>query len=98
VEQIRNRVLVEGASRRRVIREENISHATLIKMLANPTPPSPIQGQKTRGKIGPYLRTIEKVLTGRTDGRPPTPIEASKILARIRRDGTTAPRKRLSSR
>ena len=62
---IRNRVLVEGASRRRVIREEKISHATLMKMVANPTPPSPVRGQRARRKIGPYLRTIADHATAR---------------------------------
>jgi DDE superfamily endonuclease len=70
-----------------VIREEKISHATLIKMLATPTPPSPVRGQRARRKIGPYLRTIEKMLTGRTDGQPPSPIEASKLLTTIQKDG-----------
>jgi transposase len=69
------------------MREEKISYATVNKMLLNPTPLSPVRDKRPPTKIGPYLHTIEKMLSGRTDGRPPVPIEASKILAKIREDG-----------
>ena len=84
---VRNRVVVDGVSQHQVKREEKISRETISKMAANRTPPSPVRGLKRRTKLGPFLRTIEKMLTGRTDGQPPVPAEARRILETIQQDG-----------
>jgi transposase len=59
---VRNRVLVEGASRRQVARETGISLTVVRKMLYHPAPPPPVRGMRPRPKLGPYLTTIESML------------------------------------
>ena len=68
--ELRRRVLVEGVSRRQVLRETGMHWKTLAKILENSEPPGYRQ-EKRRGrpKLGEYLDRIEEIL--RQDARMP---------------------------
>ena len=57
---IRHRILVDGISRRQVIRETGISSKTVSKMLAHTHPPAP----RTRNyrALGPHIASIHRML------------------------------------
>jgi transposase len=61
--EIRRRVLVEGVSRRRILRETGMQWLTLKKVLAYSEPPGYRQRQSRRKrKLGAYLSRIEQIL------------------------------------
>jgi hypothetical protein len=61
--EIRRRVLVEGVSRRQIIRETGMHWETLQKILTHSEPPGYRQGRpRPRNKLGPYLPKIELIL------------------------------------
>jgi transposase len=61
--EIRRRVLVEGVSRRQILRETGMHWQTLQKILAHSEPPGYRQGQpRPRNKLGSFLPKIELVL------------------------------------
>jgi hypothetical protein len=84
---IRNRVLVEGASRRQVARETGMSMATICKVLAAPHPPSPIRGLRPRPKLGPYMSTVERMLSVEHSPGAPTILNARLVYEEIRKQG-----------
>ena len=60
---IRRRVLVEGASKRSVLRETGIHHETLEKMLTHSQPPGyRREAGYPKPKIGPYQDRIRQIL------------------------------------
>ena len=61
--EIRRRVLVEGVSRRQILRETGLHWLTLKKILAHSEPPGYRQ-QKARRKrkLGAYVARIEQIL------------------------------------
>jgi transposase len=60
---IRRRVLVEGVSKRQVLRETGMHWRTLEKILANPEPPPyRTPASRARPKLGPYLDRIARIL------------------------------------
>ena len=61
--EIRRRVLVEGVSRRQILRETGMHWKTLQKMLAHSEPPG-YRRRKPRPahKLGPYRERIEQIL------------------------------------
>ena len=61
--EIRRKVLVEGASKRSILRDYGIGHKALAKVLANPEPPR-YQMVEVRRKpvLGPHLATIDQIL------------------------------------
>jgi transposase len=60
---IRRRVLVEGVSKRQVLRETGMHWRTLEKVLANPEPPAyRAPAPRARPKLGPYLDRIAQIL------------------------------------
>jgi transposase len=60
---IRRRVLVEGVSKRQVLRETGMHWRTLEKILANPEPPAyRAPAARARPKLGPYLDRIARIL------------------------------------
>ncbi len=60
---IRRRVLVEGVSKRQILRETGLHWRTLEKILTHSTPPGyRRQGPSRKPKIGPYLDWIRQVL------------------------------------
>jgi transposase len=60
---IRRRVLVEGVSKRQILRETGMHWRALEKVLANPEPPG-YRSRAPRGKpkLGPYLDRISRIL------------------------------------
>jgi len=60
---IRRRVLVEGVSKRQILRETGMHWRTLEKVLAHPEPPG-YRARSPRGKpkLGPYLDRIARIL------------------------------------
>jgi transposase len=61
--EIRRRVLVEGVSRRQILRETGMHWQTLQKILQHSEPPGYRQSRpRRRKKLGPYLPRIEQIL------------------------------------
>ena len=61
--EIRRRVLVEGVSRRQILRETGMHWQTLGKILAHSQPPGyRQQAPRPKNKLGPYLGQIEQIL------------------------------------
>jgi transposase len=61
--QIRRQVLVEGVSKRQVLRETGMHWRTLEKMLAHPEPPGYRRTREhPRPRLGPYLGRINEIL------------------------------------
>jgi transposase len=62
--EIRRRVLVEGVSRRQILRETGMHWQTLAKMLRHSEPPGYRQERpRAKPKLGAYLGRIEQILT-----------------------------------
>jgi hypothetical protein len=59
---IRHRILVEGISRKKVVRETGISMNTVRKMLAHPEPVPYGPRQRAYPKLGPYMDTVHAML------------------------------------
>ena len=60
---IRRRVLVEGVSKRQILRETGMHWKTLQKMLTHPEPPGYRQRKvRAQPKLGPYQERIEQIL------------------------------------
>jgi transposase len=61
--EIRRRVLVEGVSRRQILRETGMHWRTLRKILAHSQPPGYRMGRpRPQPKLGPYVGRIEQIL------------------------------------
>ena len=61
--EIRRKVLVEGASKRSILRDYGIGHQALTKILTNPEPPGyRIAGDRTKPVLGPFLSVIDQIL------------------------------------
>jgi len=62
--EIRRRVLVDGESKRSILREFGMHFETLQKILTHAEPPGYRQREpRKKRKIGPYLTTIHEILT-----------------------------------
>ena len=68
--EIRRKVLVEGASKRSIMRDYGVGHQALAKILANPEPPG-YQMSESRRKpvLGPFLGVIDEILAADTEAR-----------------------------
>jgi transposase len=88
--EIRRRVLVEGVSRRQILRETGIHWLTLRKILEHSQPPGYRQQQPRRKKkLGPYLGRIEQILR-EDQGMPHKQRHTAKrIWERLREEGFT---------
>ena len=61
--EIRRRVLIEGVSRRQILRETGMHRNTLKKILEHSEPPGYRQSQpRPRKKIGPYEGRMRQIL------------------------------------
>jgi hypothetical protein len=60
--EIRRRVLVDGVSKRRVCRENQIHWSTLERILQHELPPGRKQTPRRRPALGPFERYIEEML------------------------------------
>jgi transposase len=83
--EIRRRVLVEGASKRSVCRDYGIAHKTLQKILANAEPPGyRASAPRPRTKLGPYLPVITEILASDREEPPKQRHTAKRIFCRLR--------------
>ena len=88
--EIRRRVLVEGVSRRRILRETGMHWLTLKKILEHSEPPGYRQQQaRPRKKLGAYMERIQQIL--KEDQAMPRKQRhtAKRIWERLREDGFT---------
>jgi transposase len=86
--EIRRRVLVEGVSRRQVLRETGMHWRTLAKILGHSQPPGYRQGQvRPKPKVGAYWDRIGQIL--REDEGVPRKQRhtAKRIWERLREEG-----------
>src|SRR5271165_3339062 len=83
--EIRRKVLVEGASKRSILRDYQVGHQALAKILANPEPPG-YQMSESRRKpvLGPYLGVIDEILTADQEAPPKQRHTAKRIFERLR--------------
>src|SRR3989441_9906934 len=83
--EIRRKVLVEGVSKRSIMREYRLSHETLQKMLSQPEPPGYRQSvPREKTKLGPYLGLIDEILISDRDAPPKQHHTAKRIYERLR--------------
>ncbi|MGD0812482.1 MAG: IS21 family transposase, partial [Verrucomicrobiota bacterium] len=88
--EIRRRVLVEGVSRRQIIRETGMHWETLQKILTHSEPPGYRQGRpRPRNKLGPYLPKIELILQEDMAFPRKQRHTAKRIWERLQTDGFT---------
>ena len=88
--EIRRRVLVEGVSRRQILRETGMHRQTLKKILEHSEPPGYRQQQpRPRKKLGAFLERIKQIL--KDDQAMPRKQRhtAKRIWERLREDGFT---------
>jgi transposase len=88
--EIRRRVLVEGVSRRQILRETKMHWLTLKKILEHSEPPGyRLQQPRPRKKLGAYLERIQQIL--KEDQAMPRKQRhtAKRIWERLREDGFT---------
>jgi transposase len=85
---IRRRVLVEGVSKRQILRETGMHWRTLEKVLANPEPPG-YRAKAPRGKpkLGPYLDRISQILDEDKSCPRKQRHTAKRIFERLKADG-----------
>lgn len=83
--EIRQRVLVEGASKRSVCREYGLGWWTLEKILANPEPPGyTASAERPKPKLGEFLGVIDEILKADKDAPPKQRHTARRIFERLR--------------
>ena len=88
--EIRRRVLVEGVSRRQIMRETGMHWETLQKILNHSEPPGYRQGRpRPRNKLGPYLPKIELILQEDMAFPRKQRHTAKRIWERLQTDGFT---------
>lgn len=88
--EIRRRVLMEGASKRSVMRATGIHHETLEKVLAYSEPPGYRRTVPYRKpKIGPFEARIRQIIEGDRDMPKKQRHTAKRIFQRVREEGYT---------
>ena len=89
--EIRRRVLVEGVSKRQVLRETGMHWATLEKILSLSVPPGyQFRGPRRKPKLGPFLGRIEQILAEDETVPRKQRHTAKRIFERLRAEGYTA--------
>ena len=87
---IRRRVLVEGVSRRQVLRETGMHWRTLRKLLEHSQPPGYRMGwPRPAPKLGSYLGRIEQILKEDVEMPRKQRHTAKRIFERLRAEGYT---------
>jgi transposase len=85
---IRRRVLVEGVSKRQILRETGMHWTTLEKILTHSRPPGYRGRQpRKRPKLGPYLGRIRQILEDDRGVPRKQRHTAKRILERLREEG-----------
>lgn len=83
--EIRHKVLVEGASKRSITRDYKISWDVLAKILANPEPPGyTVRIVRPKTKLGPYIVIIDQILDDDRIAPPKQRHTAKRIYERLR--------------
>jgi transposase len=83
--EVRRKVLVEGVSKRQVIRNYKIGAATLERMLSHSEPPGYRQVMpRERPKLGPHLAFIDEILESDRSAPPKQRHTARRIYDRLR--------------
>ncbi len=83
--EIRRKVLVEGASKRSILRDYGIGHQALDKILENPEPPGyQVAHPRPKPKLGPYLAVIDQILEADKGAPPKQRHTARRIFERLR--------------
>ena len=72
--EIRRKVLVEGVSKRQIIKDYRIGDRTLEKILAHPEPPSYRRSaDREKTKIGRFIGVIEQIIITDRDAQSVAP-------------------------
>jgi transposase len=88
--EIRRRVLVEGVSKRQILRETGMHWSTLKKILTNSAPPGYRQTQpRPQLKIGPYRERIQQILMADRELPRKQRHTAKRIWERLQDEGYT---------
>ncbi len=88
--EIRRRVLVEGVSRRQVLRETGLHWKSLKKILEHGAPPGYRQkSPRAKKKLGPYVERIGQILQEDTALPKKQRHTAKRIWERLRAEGYT---------
>src|SRR5208282_38125 len=88
--EIRRRVLVEGVTKRQILRETGMHWTTLQKILTNSAPPGYRQSQlRSKPKIGPYLERIRQILADDRSLPRKQRHTAKRIWERLQEEGYT---------
>lgn len=86
--EIRRRVLVEGVSKRQIIRETGLHWQTLEKILQHASPPGYCRSKPVRKpKIAPYLDRIEQIIKSDKDLPRKQRHTAKRIWERLQEEG-----------
>ena len=86
--EVRQRVLVEGTSKRQILEETGMHWQTLEKMLSHSAPPGyQLRQARPKKKLGPYLAQIEAMLRVDQDAPPKQRHTAKRIHARLKEAG-----------
>jgi hypothetical protein len=83
---IRHRILVDGISRRQVVRETGISSKTVSKMLAHTHPRPPAPRMRNYRKLGPHIVSIHRMLRENATLPPRARVSVRAIYENIRND------------
>ena len=88
--EIRRRVLVEGVSKRQILRETGMHWSTLQKILTHSAPPGYRQTQpRPQPKIGPYRERIQQILMADRELPRKQRHTAKRIWERLQEEGYT---------
>jgi transposase len=83
--EVRRRVLVEGASKRSMRSEYRIGSETLAKILANTEPPGyRLSAPRPRPKVGEFVGVIEEILAADRTAPPKQKHTSKRIFERLR--------------
>ena len=87
---IRRRVLVEGVSKRQILRETGMHWTTLEKILSHSRPPGyRLKQARRKPKLGPFLPRIRQILEDDKTAPRKQHHTAKRIFERLRAEGYT---------
>ena len=87
---IRRRVLIEGVSKRQILRETGMHWTTLEKILSKSSPPGyQMQTLRQKPKLGPYVDVIQKILVRDKQMPKKQRHTAKRIFERLQEQGYT---------
>jgi len=88
--EIRRRVLVEGVSKRKILREIGVHWQTLKKILTHSIPPGyRLRGPRPEPKIGPFKPRISEIIESDKAAPKKQQHTAKRIFERLRAEGYT---------